>query len=164
VAVKALIASDKARGFRTRLIALDSASDMKKGIGAEVTDPTSARQNKAAIDAIYTALTPDYLMILGAVAVVPHQDLNNPMYGADDPDEYAYGDVPYACEAPYSQQPEKFIGPTRVVGRLPDLTGSTDPLILSAYSKPRRTGSPSGRRTTLTTLLLVQTCGRDPRR
>ena len=130
-AVKALIAADKARGFRTRLIALDSASEMKKVNGAEVTDPTSARQYKVAIDAIYTALTPDYLMILGAIDVVPHQDLNNPVYGTDDPDKYAYGDVPYACEAPYSQQPEKFIGPTRVVGRLPDLTAGTDPAYLS---------------------------------
>jgi hypothetical protein len=129
-AVQALIAADKGRGFRTRLIALDSASEMKKANGTEVTDPTSARQNKDAIDAIYTTLTPDYLMILGSIDVIPHQDLNNPMYGTDDPDQYAYGDVPYACEAPYSQLPEKFIGPTRVLGRLPDLTASTDPTYL----------------------------------
>ena len=38
--------------------------------------------------------------------------------------------MPYACEAPYSQEPEKFVGPTRVVGRLPDLMGATNPAYL----------------------------------
>jgi hypothetical protein len=129
-AVKMLISADKARGFHTRLLALDSASAMKKVNGSAVTDTASARQNKAAIDAIFTSIRPDYLMILGAVDVVPHQDLNNPAYGSDDPDEYAFADLPYACETPYSQQPEKFIGPTRVVARLPDLTAGSDPAYL----------------------------------
>jgi hypothetical protein len=103
---------------------------MKKVKSSAVTDPASARQNKAAIDAVFTSIRPDYLMILGAIDVVPHQDLTNPAYGGDDIDEYAYGDIPYACEQPYSQQAEKFIGPTRVVGRLPDLTAATDPTYL----------------------------------
>ena len=80
-----------------------------------------------AIDAVCTAFVPDYLVILGATDVVPHQDLRNPMFGSDDPDEFDFGDVPYACAAPYSQEPKDFVGPTRVVGRLPDLTGASDP-------------------------------------
>lgn len=127
-AVTALIAADKKRGLATRLLALDSASDMKKAKGAAVTKPDSPRQNKVAIDAIYATFRPDYLMILGAIDVVPHQDLINPVFGKDDDmDECAWGDIPYACDQPYSRQPDKFIGPTRVVGRLPDLTGSNDP-------------------------------------
>ena len=51
------------------------------------------------------------------------------MFGGSDPDQCAYGDLPYACDVPYSKQPEKFLGPTRVVGRLPDLTGANN----SAY-------------------------------
>lgn len=129
-AVRALISADKARGFQTRLLALDSASEMKKVKGSAVTDPASARQNKAAIDAVFTSIRPDYLMILGAIDVVPHQDLTNPAFDGDDVDKCAYGDIPYACEQPYSQEPEKFIGPTRVVGRLPDLTAGTDPAYL----------------------------------
>jgi hypothetical protein len=39
-AVQALIAADKGRGFRTRLIALDSASEMKKANGRQVPDRT----------------------------------------------------------------------------------------------------------------------------
>ena len=67
-------------------------------------------------------------MILGAPDVVPHQDLANPAFAPpDDPDQFAYGDVPYACDAPYSTRPEDFVGPTRVVGRLPDLTGGSRP-------------------------------------
>lgn len=127
-AITALIAADKKRGLATRLFALDSASEMKKAKGAAVTTAASPRQNKNAIDAVYATFRPDYLMILGAVDVVPHQDLINPLFGKDeDFDQCAWGDIPYACDQPYSRQPDKFIGPTRVVGRLPDLTGGTDP-------------------------------------
>jgi hypothetical protein len=131
-AVRRMIAADRARGLQTRLLAVDSASHMKRVKGAAVTDSSSPRQNKAAIDSIFTSIRPDYLMILGATDVIPHEDLINPAYGGDDVDQYSYGDIPYACEQPYSQQAEKFIGPTRVVGRLPDLTGGTDPAYLIA--------------------------------
>ena len=130
-AIKALIAADKTRGFQTRLIALDSATAMKKVKGRQVADANDPEQNKAAIDAIYRALVPDYLMLLGAIDVIPHQDLINPVFSpGNDDDQYAYGDLPYACEAPYSQKVKDFVGPTRVVGRLPDLTGGTDPAYL----------------------------------
>jgi hypothetical protein len=126
-AIKALIDADKSRGLKTQLMALDSAAAMRRVKGKNVSNPTDPKQNKAAIDAVCTAIVPDYLLILGAPDVVPHQDLNNPVFGGDDPDQFAYGDVPYACAAPYSQKPKDFIGPTRVVGRLPDLTGTSDP-------------------------------------
>ena len=129
-AIRTLIAADKARGLQTRLLALDHKTDMKKVKGAAVTDPTNARQNKMAIDAVFTAIRPDYLMILGAIDVVPHQDLNNPVFGSDDPDKFAYGDLAYACEQPYGRQADKFIGPTRVIGRLPDITNAKDPSYL----------------------------------
>src|SRR3954466_3271162 len=83
-AIHRMITADKARGLQTRLLALDSASDMKKVKGAAVTDSSSPRQNKAAIDAVFTSIRPDYLMILGAIDVIPHQDLLNSAYGGDD--------------------------------------------------------------------------------
>jgi len=129
-AVTALIAADKARGLQTRLIAVDRAADMKTVKGPRVTKAGDPKQHKKAVDAIYNALAPDYLVLLGAPDVLPHQDLRNPVFGGEDVDEFAYGDVPYACAAPYSQEPRDFIGPTRVVGRLPDLTGGTDPAYL----------------------------------
>ena len=130
-AVRRLIAADRKRAVRTRLVALDNKATMKKLGAPAVTDAADPEQNKNAIDAIFKRLTPEYLLILGAVDVVPHQDLKNPVYdGDDDPDEFAYSDMPYACEAPYSTKPQDFIAATRVVGRLPDATGGSDPAYL----------------------------------
>jgi hypothetical protein len=132
-AVDQLIASDKTRGLATALIAVEDATAMKKLSATPVTTPGDPKQNKVAIDGIYRALAPSYMVILGSKDVVPHQDLNNPMYSSDpdgDSDKNAFGDLPYACEAPYSQKPQDFFGPTRVVGRLPDLTGERDPAYL----------------------------------
>ncbi len=129
-AVKQLIASDQKRGLKTIQVGVDDATAMGKLKAKPVTDPGSARQNKAAIDGVYQALKPDYLMILGSVDVIPHQDLVNPAYDPSpdgDPDQLAEGDLLYACDAPYSTAIADFTGPTRVVGRLPDLTNGNDP-------------------------------------
>jgi len=129
-AVQELITSDQRRGLVTRLYLLDDGKSMKQVNAPQVTKATDPKQNKDVIDALCRALAPDYLMILGAIDVVPHQDLENPMYSPDDPDRFAFGDLPYACEARYSRRPQDFFGPTRVVGRLPDMTGARDPLYL----------------------------------
>lgn len=128
-AVKALIDADKKRGLSTSLIALDDATQMGKLKAPVVKNAGSYRENKNAIDGVYKALAPDYLMILGAIDVIPHQDLKNPMFSTDpdgDDDRIAWGDLPYACDAPYSRNIKDFTGPTRVVGRLPDITGQDD--------------------------------------
>lgn len=123
-AIKRLVAADKKRGITTRLVALDDAPSMKKLKAPVVTNADDFKQNKQAIDGVFLALMPDYLMILGANDIVPHQNLKNPVFNAGgDRDAFAFGDLPYACEAPYSQMPQDFTGPTRVVGRLPDLNG-----------------------------------------
>jgi hypothetical protein len=130
-ALDALIAADAKRGLTTQVIALDDPKVMKPFGAPAVTDRTDPQQAKAAIDGVYRALTPSYLMILGATDVVPHQPLANPMFSPDgDPDDSAYGDLPYACDAPYSVSAGDFVGPTRVLGRLPDVTGDSDPSYL----------------------------------
>lgn len=140
-ALDALRAADKARGLNTWVVALDSAVAMRRVRGRPVKKVEDAKQNKAAIDAVYKALAPEYLMILGAVDVVPHQDLANP--ASDDGDPLAAGDLPYACEHPYSRRIEDFTSVTRVVGRLPDVTGGKDAahlvglLQVAASAKPR---------------------------
>ncbi len=130
-AVAALIDADAARGIKSRFLYLDDAVAMKRIKGKAVTSRKDARQNKQAIDAIFRNAKPEYLMILGAPDVVPHQDLVNPVHepGADD-DKCAWGDLPYACDAPYSRDIAAFKGPTRVVGRLPDLAGAKTPAYL----------------------------------
>ncbi len=140
-AIKALIAADKKRGIATVLFDVADAVAMKKVKGKAVTQPANAKQNKDAVDAIYRALAPDYLVLLGSIDIIPHQDLKNPIidpqYG--DADKEAPGDIPYACEAPYNRNPAKFIGPTRVVGRLPDLTNVGDPAYLVRVLKAAAT-------------------------
>jgi hypothetical protein len=124
-AIGRLIAADKKRGLTTLLVAIDSAADMRSVKGTPASDQ---RQVKAAIDAVWTAHAPDYLVILGAPDVVPMQTLRNPMRG--DGDANVPSDLPYACAAPYSSDPFAFLGPTRVVGRLPDLVGGGNPAYL----------------------------------
>lgn len=121
-AVDGLMEADAARGITTRLVTLDHEPTMRRFGTAIVADPGSERENKLAIDAVWQALHPDYLMILGAPDIVAHQRLLNPVYSPDDDDDrHVPSDLPYACDAPYSQTIAQFRGPTRVVGRLPDL-------------------------------------------
>jgi hypothetical protein len=126
-----LVAADRKRGLQTKVVAVDSADDMEAVRGRPVKEENDQKQAKTAVDAVFQAYRPDYLMILGAPDIFPHQALRNPVYDPQgDDDEVVPSDIPYACEAPYSGDPRKFVGPTRVVGRLPDLTGATDPAYL----------------------------------
>lgn len=135
-ALTALIAADEARGLKTRLVYLDDVAAMKKLKATPLASNKDIRGAKKAIDGVYEALKPDYLMIVGALDVIPHQDMTNPAFKAgDDDDAFAYGDLPYACDEPYGRDPAKFIGPTRVVTRLPDLTGAKEPSHLLALLK-----------------------------
>lgn len=135
-ALSELTAGDKKRGINSRVVYLDNQANMKKMGGAAVTNATDPRENKAAIDAVFKSINPDYLLILGAPDVVPHQDLDNPTHSPpDDDDARAWGDLPYACDALYSRDPARFVGPTRVVGRLPDLVNANEPSYLVALLK-----------------------------
>lgn len=145
-ALARLIAADRARDIASRLVAIDDARTMRKLHGSAVTKAGSARQNKQAVDAVYRVLAPDYILLVGSVDVIPHQDLRNPVFvknsDDEDTDHDAPGDLPYACEAGYSRKIEDFVGPTRVVGRIPDLEGAKEPsyllhlLALAATAKP----------------------------
>jgi hypothetical protein len=55
--------------------------------------------------------------------VFPFQEIENP---APDADSVVPTDLPYACDAPYSRLIDNFVGPTRVVGRIPDIPGKAD--------------------------------------
>lgn len=135
-ALTVLAAADKKRGIKTRVVYLDDNADMKKAGGKTVKNASDPRENKVAIDAVFKFFNPQYLMILGASDVVPHQDLDNPVNSAGgDDDVHAWGDMPYACDGPYSRDPARFVGATRVVGRLPDLVGAKEPSYLISLLK-----------------------------
>src|SRR5437870_2004493 len=125
MALTVLADSDERRGIKSSIVYLDDSADMKKVRGKAVTDALDPLQNKKAIDSVSKFYNPHYLMILGGPDVLPHQDLDNP--ASEDGDEHAWGDLPYACDAPYSRDPAYFVGPTRVVGRLPDLVSANEP-------------------------------------
>jgi hypothetical protein len=130
-AIASLISADKKRGLETRLVAIDSASQMNEAHGKEVKNKDDQEQVKAAVDVICKTYRPDYVLMLGAPDIVPHQDLKNPAYDPQgDDDKVVPSDIPYACETPFSHNPRKFLGPTRVVGRLPDLCGRAQPAYL----------------------------------
>jgi hypothetical protein len=129
-AIARLATADVLRGITTVLDFVDAPS--KKGV-PKVTTAKNDKQAKATIDALYRKHgSPDYLLILGAPDVVPFQKLENPLAGADDPDRALPSDLPYACEASFSRKVTDFVGPTRVVGRLPNVNGSKDPKELVA--------------------------------
>lgn len=126
-----LVKRDLARGLATRVVALNDAVQMKGLKAPAVTKSSDPKQNKTAVDAVCATLKPDYLVLLGGPDVVPHQDLKNPIYkaGVDD-DQVAWSDLPYACVASYSKNVQDFLGPVRVVGRIPDAPKATSTTLL----------------------------------
>lgn len=143
-AIAALVAADRTRGLVTRVVHLDAKTEMRKLDAPPVTTAGSRRQHKAAIDGVFAALRPAYLCLLGAVDVIPHQDLANPL--ASDGDPVAWSDLPYACDAGYAKRIDAFLAPTRVVGRLPDVTGATAPddLVAALGFAANATSRPAG--------------------
>jgi hypothetical protein len=132
-ALTVLADADDRRGISSNIVYLDDSAQMKKVRGKIVTDALDPYDNKNAVDSVFKFYNPHYLMILGAPDVLPHQDLDNP--ASEDGDDHAWSDLPYACDAPYSRDPARFVGPTRVVGRLPDLFGANEPSCLISLLK-----------------------------
>ncbi len=127
-ALDGLVRADGERGQSSRVLDLSDAREMARLGGRAVGSARDAKGAKAAVDAVARALAPDYLLLLGAPDTFPHQRLRNPLFAPpEDPDRHALSDLPYACEAPASDDPRRFVGPTRVVGRLPDVAGARDP-------------------------------------
>lgn len=125
-ATKALVAADKNRGLTTQLVDISNVATMKKFKRSAVKSSKNERQCKDAVDAIYVSLKPDYLVLLDGPDVLPHVMLNNPAVG--DGDKKVPSDLPYASAAPLTtRDPAAFAAVTRVVGRVPGLTGAKDP-------------------------------------
>jgi hypothetical protein len=153
-ALTKLVTADKARGMTTRIYALDSAADAAKVQAQAVTEPTDGMAIKAAIDQIYAVWQPAYVVLVGGPDLVGTVSLTNPLWTgdpADDPDQFIPSDLPYACDKSGSLSPADYRGPTRVVGRLPDLIGDADPAVLvglltlaaQATSRVRRSPEPA---------------------
>lgn len=126
-AVADLVESDRAREIESRLFYLDDKA--MRGFGCRpVRGPADARGNKDAIDRLYKHYSPAYIMILGAPDVVPHIKVTN--LTRDEDGRIIDSDLPYACDARFHRDARRFLAPTRVVGRLPDINGGGDPRYL----------------------------------
>ena len=126
-----LIDNDKKRGLTSVLCYIDDATAMKKLKGKAVTDKEDPKSTKAAIDILFRAYQPDYILLFGASDIVPFVKLNNALYDPPDGDldSKIESDLPYCCEGPYSTKAGDFFSPARVLGRLPDVVGVGDPSI-----------------------------------
>lgn len=147
-AVSALATADRNRGITTTLFKIDSVADTAK-VGAQpVTSASDFQAAKAAVDAIAAKLAPAYVVLLGGDELVPQAQLINPLWtgdAIDDPDRLVPSDLPYACDVPYSTSISAFRGPTRVVGRIPDLAGVADPAALLAQIRALTSAVPAER-------------------
>lgn len=119
-ALRKLALADKARGMASRTVFLDRPP---AGITA-VADPADATATKAAVDAIADRMSPTYLVLLGGPDVVAQPVLTNPVH---DDDASVPSDLPYASDVALGTGAGAFVGPTRVVGRIPTLVGGSDP-------------------------------------
>lgn len=117
-AIDRCIAADAVRGIATERIAVPP-------------NASTAADFKRALDSACAGRAIEYVLILGGPQIVPYCELVNPIHDENgDVDLFAPGDLPYACEKPFSRTITDFVGPTRVVGRLPDLAGATEPSYL----------------------------------
>ena len=144
-AIRKLVAADKRQGITTVFVPLDDPK-----FGARRARSGTPATFKSAVDHAYGIYRkPDYIAILGGPDIVPLQDMTNPLDADDRKDDPVVpSDLPYACDAPASNDISTFLGPSRAVGRIPDLPRDKDPALLisllgqAARSKPAaRAGS-----------------------
>jgi len=114
-----LIKADRERRIDTKTIFIDDPKSAKSA-GIKHVKSVDMKACKRVVDELYKKHLPAYIVILGAQDVFPFQEITNP---ADDDDTTVPSDLPYACDAAYSKDIAAFTGPTRVVGRIPDIPG-----------------------------------------
>ena len=117
--LKNLQVADKKKGLDTRIVFIDDATSAKRS-HIKAAKAITEQEAKRAIDDLYKRYLPAYIVIIGAQDIFPFQEIDNP---TEDEDPAVPSDLPYACDAPFSRKIENFTGPTRVVGRIPDIPG-----------------------------------------
>ncbi len=135
-AVRSLIAKDNKRQITTHFVRLDNETDMKKYGVSAIAGRITAQNCKRAIDSLFAALSPDYLVLLGAGDIIPYFHVPNPSYDPDvDDDQEVPTDNPYASSRRYQKaKRQSYLIPDRVIGRIPDLPGKNpDPAWLLDY-------------------------------
>ncbi|MER8728983.1 C25 family cysteine peptidase [Mesorhizobium sp. M1227] len=124
-ALQRLIVADATRGLTTSIVNIDDAKQMASVGGAAIVNGSDQAGAKRAVDAIYTKLNPDYILLLDGPDVIPHIALSR-IPGLPDNDKTIDSDLPYASLGGFSQKASNYLAITRVVGRLPMTQGSSD--------------------------------------
>lgn len=127
------IKADAKRGIRTHHVAVDDAAAMKPYKVPPVKGEITAAKVKEALDALVARLSPDYIVLIGAGDVVPLFEVSNPTLNDGDTDAVVPTDNPYASSVKFGKKRATYLVPDRVVGRIPDLPGSSDPSWLIGY-------------------------------
>lgn len=125
-ALWALIQADKKRGIETTEVDIGVPGGVEDG-APEAGTPLWMTV-KAAVDRIVRERNPDYIVLVGGPDLFPLCELENPVKGDEDP--IVPSDLPYACSAPASVRISDYRGPTRMVSRLPDVPGASEPDVL----------------------------------
>jgi hypothetical protein len=145
-ALGALIAADKVKGLTTQILFIDNGTDMAAVGGSPVGGPDDERSAKAAVDAAFSTLRPDYILLLDGPDVVPHIKLDA-IAGLEDGDATIPSDLPYASAGAWgrSRDASQFLAVTRVVGRLPAAEGTreTAPILAAIESSCAHTPKPA---------------------
>ena len=117
-----LVAADKKRNLDTQVIYIDDAESANKA-GITAVASVTRESAKKAVDELYNKTQPAYVVLFGAQDIFPFQEIKNP---AKDDDDVVLSDLPYACNTPFNTKISAFTGPTRVVGRIPDIPVQPD--------------------------------------
>lgn len=132
-AIGKLVATDWSRGLKTRVVDISNPKQMKRYGATTVSRRLSEAQNKDAVDRVYAAVQPHYLLLIDGPDIIPHILLKNPV---PDEDENIPSDLPYASDKPYiDKNAATYAAVTRVVGRIPGVTGTNDPAFLVSQIK-----------------------------
>lgn len=129
-AIDALIAADAKRGVKTELVKLDDSSG--RAGSAAISHGAAWTEVRTAVNMVDGSYSwpRDYVLLLGGPDLLPHCELDNPT--PDDGDPTVPSDLPYACTNRGGGAISDYLGPTRVVSRLPDVPGATEPSVLLA--------------------------------
>ncbi|MEP7197651.1 MAG: C25 family cysteine peptidase [Saprospiraceae bacterium] len=118
--------ADLKRNILTHIVYMDD-DNSQKITKLPASKKTDAKSCKIYIDKIYKSMNPAYLCLIGAQDIIPFFEFTNPLFSpTGDSDELIYSDLPYACENASSTEISDFIGPSRVIGRLPDIPDIND--------------------------------------
>jgi hypothetical protein len=145
--LRTIVQADAKRHLKTTIVYIDDAASVKK-VGIRRVTTMTRKACKEVIDTLYKKMNPNYIMIFGAQDIFPFQELLNPVANrSKDPDTHIPSDLPYACDAPYSTSVSGFTGPTRVVGRVPDIPGVADlnyvKAVTNVITQPKKPGASS---------------------